>query len=275
MIFLAFEHAAELIDGRHIRNSRFEQRSSLPVSAACVVANGVRERLAAVLGLPVNMQLLEPVVPDSAAWQAICARAQIYGVRASLADAAFILRPPDALALASSAFGETPGAMRDLSALESQVVVRALHTVRDSLSPICGADMTELERISDLRGYATYFELLVERPVALRIGVALSRDPVQRPAAELRIDDLLDLEFDVCAELAQGTIDAVALLQLQPNCAIPMKTRIGEPASLKVGSTVLAHGEGGAAGACNAILINAPMAHTRSSTSKRLRKHVD
>ena len=38
-----------MTNGRRVRRARFVDRSLLPVAAACVVANGVRETLAALL----------------------------------------------------------------------------------------------------------------------------------------------------------------------------------------------------------------------------------
>lgn len=242
---------------RFVRPIRFERRSSLPVSAACIVANGVRETLSALLAAPVSLRLLEPVIPDPRAWDAICAGAQIFGVRGPVCDAAFVLRAPDAAALASSAFGEDAGAVRTLSAVEQEVVLRALRGIAGSLAPVCGREMTPLERILDIRGYATYFELLVERPAAIRLGVALSRDPVSRGGATLSLQDLDPVEVEVRAQFAAGTLSAAEFLDLRPGSIVPMTTRIGEPGLLKIDGALLARGECGALGNRNAIVVTA------------------
>lgn len=254
---LGFEREAVIADGKRVRRATFEPRSSLAVSAACVVANGVRETLSAVLATPVSLRLLEPVIPNPQAWSAISAGAQLFAVRGPAADGAFVLRPRDALALAGAAFGETPAGERALSPLETEVLTRALRAISGSLAPVCGRDISPLERILDIRGYTTYFELLVERPIALRLGVALSRDPVPRGAGTLRIDDLLDVEVEVAVEFAQGSMDGAAFLGLRPGVNVPMKTSVGEPGSLKAWGIMLARGECGALGERNAIAISA------------------
>jgi flagellar motor switch/type III secretory pathway protein FliN len=240
-----------------IRPIKFARRSALPVSAACVVANGVRETLSALLATPVSLRLLEPVIPDPSAWSAICAGAQFFGVRGSVCDAAFVLRPKDAVSLATAAFGEDAAAVRRLSAVEQEVVIRALRGIAGSLAPVCGRDVSPLERILDVRGYVTYFELLAERPVAMRIGVALSRDPASRGAAVLGLEDLSTVEVEVSAEFARGTLTAAAFLDLRPGSIVPMKTRVGEPGLLKIGGAVIARGECGALGDRNAVVVTA------------------
>lgn len=252
---LGFERESEEHSGRRIRRVVFERRSSLPVSAACVLANSVRETLGALLATPVSLRLLEPTIPDAHAWNAICGGAQLFGVRGPVCDAAFVLRPRDAVALASSAFGEQTDAPRALSAVEQEVLVRALRGVAGSLAPVCGRELAPLERILDIRGYVTYFELLVERPVQARIGVALSRDPAARGAATVRIEDLLDVEVEVCVEFARGILPAAAVLDLRPGMNVPMKTRIGDPGRLRLGGAVLAHGECGAMGERSAMIV--------------------
>ncbi len=257
MMVLGFEREAEIANRKRVRRGVFERRSSLPVTAACVVANGVRETLCALLATPVSLRLLEPVIPDPQAWNAIGAGALLFSVRGPVADGAFVLRPRDALALAAAAFAEAPGDERDLSPLENEVVTRALRAIAGSLAPICGREISTVERILDIRGYATYFELLVERPIALRLGIALSHDPSPRGAGTLRIDDLLDVQIEVAVEFARGNMDGAAFLDLRPGANVPMMTRMGEPGSLKAGGITLARGECGALGERSAVVINA------------------
>lgn len=258
MRVLAFERSGEVVHGRWIRRARFERRSSLPVSAACVVANGVRESLRALLAAPVVLRLLEPVIPDANAWNAICADALFFRVRGSACDAAFVLRPQDALALAGSAFGEETGGVRDLSPVEHEVLLRALRGIAGSLTPVCGRDAAPLERILDIRGYTTYFELLLEQPAAARIGVALSRDPRAPGGGTLRPDDLLDVKIDVAVQFARGLIPAAALLDLRPGTDVPMTTRIGEPGLLVTRGATLGRGQCGSIGE-RAVMIVTPV----------------
>lgn len=254
---LVFGRNAQILNGRRVRRGMFRWRSCLPVSAACVVANGVRETLATLLCAPVSLRLLEPSIPTPPAWAVICAGAQLYGVCGPVADAAFVLRSGDAQALAASAFGEAPGDARPLSPLESEVVVRALRAISGCLGAVCGRETSALERILDISDYATYFELLVERPASLRLGVALSRDPSPRASQTLSIADLMDVQIEVSAEFARGELSGAAFLDLRPGTDVPMKTRVGEQGLLKAGAAVLGHGECGALGERNALIVSA------------------
>ena len=254
---LAFEREVEIVDGHRIRRASFERRSSLAVSAACLLANGVRETLGALLASAVTLRLLEPVIPSPQAWATIASDALLFRVRGPLCDAAFVLRPQDALVLASAAFGEEPGPARTLSPVENEVIARALRAIAASLAPVCGRELSPVERILDIRDHLTYFELLVEQPLPLRLGIALSRDPVVRPGPGLRIEDLLDIELDVTGEFASGTIAAGEFLDLRPGTNVPMNTKTGEPGLLKLAGFVLARGECGALGERHAMIVGA------------------
>lgn len=255
MMTLSFERGAEIVRGHRVRRSCFERRSTLPVSAACVVANGVRETLSTLLATPVSLRLFEPVIPDKAAWAAIAGRAKLYRVRGSLSEAVFVLRPADALALAAAAFGESVAQARALSPLENEVLLRAVRALSGSLSAVCGRDTAAVEPILDMAGYVTYFEMLVERPVPARIGVALSRDPVTKASATLRIEDLLDVEIELSAQFAAGELPAAAILNLRPGMLVPMMTKIGTPGLLKAGGTIFANGECGTLKERNALIV--------------------
>ena len=257
MMSLAFSASARAANGRNIREACFKPRSTLTVSAACVVANGIRETLAAVLCAPVSLRLLEPLVPDRAGWDAICGGALLFRSRGSAAEAAFVLRPADASALAFAAFGEPAAEPRALSPVENEVLLRAVRTLCGALAPVCGADLAPLERILDISGYATYFELLIERPVPVRLGVALSRDPACLQGATLRLADLLDVEIELTAEFAGGYLPAAAFLDLRVGADVPMMTRIGEAGLLKVDGLVLARGECGSLRERSALFVSA------------------
>lgn len=254
---LTFEREAVIAIGRRVRRACFERRSSLAVSAACLVANGVRETLGALLASPVALRLLEPVIPNPQAWATITSDALLFGVRGPLCDAAFVLRRQDALALACAAFGEDPGPVRMLSPVENEVIARALRSIAGSLVPVCGRELSPVERILDIRDHLTYFELLVEQPVPLRLGVALSRDPLVRTGAGLRIEDLLDVEVEVTVEFASGTMAAGEFLDLRQGTNVPMNTKTGGPGLLKLAGFVLARGECGALGERHAMIVGA------------------
>ena len=178
---------------KHIRKPVFRPRSALPSSAACIVANGVRETLTSIFSSPVEMRVFEPSIPAPPAWPAIVKDAVLYRVRGSIADAAIVLRSADALSLVAALFGEglPVDPRRELSPIERDVLDRTVNAIAAHLGSVCGNRESRcVERVGTIEGYATYFELLVEEPVAARIGIALSRDPSPGPRGCVEIGHL-------------------------------------------------------------------------------------
>ncbi len=211
---------------RRVRDARFEARSSLPASAACVVANGVRETLTGLLGAPVAIRLFEPTIPDPSGWLAILRDAMIYRVRGSVADAALVLRPADAIALANAVFDESDSspAERGLSAIERDVVDRTAIAIAVHLGAVCGArDGHPAERVRTIVGYVSFFELMLEKPVEARIGVALSRDPSPEPRGALEIGHLAGVRIAAVASLDLGIAEAAAVARLRTGAVLPIR----------------------------------------------------
>ncbi|HEV3154323.1 MAG TPA: FliM/FliN family flagellar motor switch protein [Candidatus Baltobacteraceae bacterium] len=254
---LGFERRGELIHGRHVRRPCFRRRSALPLSAACVVGNTARETLSALLRAAVKLHVSEPCIPDATAWSAIVDGALVFGMRGSLCEAAFVVRPADALALSAAAFGEIESGSRALSGMENEMLQRVLRALAPALPHLCGRDAGALQQILDTRAFATYLELIVEEPVKVRVGVALSRDPEPKGAPALRLEDLSDVEVEVRAEFAHGQIAAAEFLRLGPGAYVPMMTRMGEPGLLKLGAAALGRGECGEIGERSVIVLNA------------------
>jgi hypothetical protein len=256
---LALSRTATFAGGRRVREICFEDRSSLPSSAACVVASGARETLGALLANPVGLRLFEPVLPSPDAWRAILAGALLYRYRGTVADAALVLRPRDAQALARAAFGEgdLDEARGDapLSPLESDVLARVVSAIGASLPAVCGVrDGVALERVDDIGTYTTFFELVLDRPVRASIGVAVSRDPAPEPRGALDLADLdeVQLPFDVSVDI--GTFPASAVLALQPGSLLaaapgPMRGRLG------LSGRTLAYGSCGVRHGCYALAV--------------------
>lgn len=208
--------AAAPIDGprkKQVRTARFEARSALPVSAACVVANGVRETLSSLFGAAVGIRLFEPSIPSPQAWTVICENARLYRFHGSVADAAIVLRPPDAVALAAALFGEPhPCAVRVLSPIECDVLDRMIGAIAANLGAVCGKrEGGAIERVGAIAGFVTYFEVSIEEPVRAGIGVALSRDPAPEPGAALDIRHLGAIRINAGVTLDLGTAQAAAV----------------------------------------------------------------
>jgi flagellar motor switch/type III secretory pathway protein FliN len=256
MNVLSFETHGTHHGGRFVRRAVFERRSTLAVSAACVVANGIREILAALLNASVTVRLMEPVLPDAPGWEAIAREAQMFGVRGPLADAAIVMRPADAMALATAAFGESAQAARALSTLERTVLFRAVNRLAPALAAVCGVRETfEPSPLAALPPCTTYFEVWLDTPVRARIGIALSREAPPVASRCLRIEDLLDVELDLEVEMAAGPIAAAQFLTLRPGSEVPMTSEVGDSGALKVAGVVIGAGTCGVAGARHALTI--------------------
>lgn len=225
--------------------ARFAERSSLPLSAACLVASAVRETLSSIVNAPVSARLLEPVIPSPHAWAAIARGASLYRFRGSIADAAIVLRPPDAAALAAAVFGERiPDApSRPLSPIERDVLDRTAVAIAGALNAVCGQREREpLERVATVSGYVSYFEIVVEQALDARIGIALSADPAPAPHGALEIGDLGGVTLAPAVHLDVGDVEAAALARLRPGTLLPLSSNRGFRGRLMLGGCTLARG---------------------------------
>ncbi len=253
---LAFGPVVEEHGTRRIRHARFEPRSRFPVSAACVVANAARDLLAKVVGEPVEIRLLSPEVPDDAAWSAIAEGARRYRVSGTVGEACLVLRPRDAAALASAAFHEFSSEARSLSVLEERTLGRIAQTVAGALAPAVGVVGRVAEDASELRGFATYFELQVELPFAACIGIALVCDPVADARPAIRPEALLDLTVELCASSQGVPVAAGTLAALEVGQVVPITQETGVFAAvLTIAGRPVARGECGVRGNRLALAI--------------------
>jgi hypothetical protein len=245
--------------GKRVREARFERRSSLPASAACVVANGIRETLTALLGAPITLRLFEPVIPDPRAWNAIALNAMMYRVRGSVADAAIVLRAPDAIAFASAVFGEPAASdARALSPIERDVVDRAAHAIAANLIAVCGArEGRVVERVSAIDGFVTFFEMSMEGPVEARVGIALSRDPTPEPRGGLELAHLADVRVRAVAAIDLGSARAAAIGGIAVGAILPIRSDDLRRCTLAIAGRRLARGICGVRNGRYAIAANA------------------
>jgi hypothetical protein len=248
-----------MVAGRRVREVTFEDRSSLPTSAACVVASGARETLRALLAGPVTLRLFEPVLPSPEAWRAILRDAMVYRYRGTVADAAIVLRPHDARALARAAFGETasddplPGGA--LSPLENDVLARVTAAVAASLPAVCGVrEGAGIERVDEAAGYTTFFELLLESPVKAGIGIAVSRDPAPEARGARNLDELGDLVLCLDVSIDVGTFPAELVAALAPGSWLPLGPG-GLRGRVRAGGRTLGYGKCGVRHGCYALAI--------------------
>ena len=244
---------------------RFEPRSSLPTTAVCMVANGVRETLSSLLGTPAAMSICEPIIPRPHAWSAIVREALLYRVRGSVADAALVLRAVDAIAIAAAAFGEPkedPPA-RALSAIEREVIDRTANAIAANLSAICGAREGHcVERVASIGGFVTYFELLLEEPASARIGIALSRDPAPEPRSRVALGHLAPVRISAAGEIDLGTVDARMAASLAPGAIVPLRPTDMQRCMLTAFGKRLARGHCGVRNGRYALTVDSGRAAT-------------
>jgi len=247
--FSATIEAQTLASNKRLRRAQFAARSSLPISAACVVANGVRETLSALLGCAVVLRLFGPSIPSPQAWEAIARDARLYRVPGTVADAAIVLRPLEAAALVAALFGETRSSsaiQRNLSPIECDVLERLLGAVAANLGALCGArDVHPVERADDIRGFVTYFELLLEDPIQARIGIALSRDPSPEPRGSVDAAHLAGVKIAARASLDLSTVEAAAIAGLGVGVVIPLVAAALQRCRLTASGRAIARGSCG------------------------------
>jgi|HubBroStandDraft_4_1064222.scaffolds.fasta_scaffold00005_87 hypothetical protein len=248
------------VSGRRLKEARFESRSSLPISAACVVANGVRETLSSLLALPVTLRLFAPSIPAPQAWQAILREARLYRVAGNAGDAAIVLRRADASALSAALFGESAPAptQRALSPIECDVLDRMVGAVAANFAAVCGTrEEHAVERVSALGGFVTYFELSIEEPLIARIGVALSRDPSPEARGPLGVAHLAGIELDALATLDLGSAKAATVARLAVGATLPIEPAALQRCTLAAQGQRLAHGGSGVRNGRYAMRVDA------------------
>ncbi|MDQ6826640.1 MAG: FliM/FliN family flagellar motor C-terminal domain-containing protein, partial [Candidatus Eremiobacteraeota bacterium] len=121
---------------------------------------------------------------------------------------------------------------------------------------VCGLrDGSAPTRCSELCDYTTYFEVVFESPFQAVLGIALSRDPVERTSRTLAFSDLLDVEIEVAAQFCRGSMTSDALLRLQPGTLVPTNTKVGSLGYLTVGGAAVAQGDCGSIEQRNAFIF--------------------
>jgi flagellar motor switch/type III secretory pathway protein FliN len=201
-------------DGPGTRWARFVDRSLLPVSAACLVANAMRERLCELCAAEVDLRLWPPAIPQPAAWATLLQGARIFVVRGSRSDAAIVLREYDACALGALLFGEAtpPGKNLAPSPLEEKLTRRAVAELVPALACVCG--QTRLDSAGSLNPI-TYFELHLVSPIPCAIGIALSREPESAVTVPLPPAALHDALVNARVEVAVASMPARAVAALR------------------------------------------------------------
>jgi hypothetical protein len=245
--------------GRLLRPAFFALRSTLPLSAASVVANGVRESLGRLLGRECEVELLEPVVPGSDERRVLASGALVRRVRGRRADGFVILRAADAAKLAGLAFGEPDRPLTaPLSELERETLDRMLAVLVPLCASLCGT-LGPVERAAgDVAAeIASYFEVRTLGSPRIAVGFGLSVDPPEEAGAPLTLADLGEVEVSGSVRFAIGALPVPRFARLACGAVLPLETQLDAPALLCVGGIPLARGDAGSSGGSRAFAVSA------------------
>ena len=196
----------------------------------------------------VSVRLLEPVSPEPQVWQILTTGARLYHVDGALNDAVFVLQTADALALAQTVFNDKAQGREHLSRIEEEVLMRLIRSLAGTLSPICGKTMG-VKRLDDrMPDLITFFEILIEEPVPLRLGIAFARDTTAKPGPLIEPRRLLGVKLPLSACIEAEGITARDLLQLQPGSFVRLATGCEAKERLRLEGRTIAFGTCGVRG---------------------------
>ena len=234
--------------GRVVREIAFAPRSTLPVSAACLVANGVRELLSRLLAAEFEVELMEPAVLGPRERHAVLDEATIVRVRGRLCDGFVIVRPADARKLVALAFGEDERPQHhSLSEIERSTLERVVAALLPLCNTLCGTlgpqtRETPERAAADL---ATYFEVRTTGAAGVVVGFGLSRDPAEEISERLTLDDLAEIEIEGIVEFGRGALGVPAFSRLAPGVTLVLDTPLGAAGTLRFGNVPLVRGQCG------------------------------
>jgi hypothetical protein len=242
-----------------VRALRFVPRASIPLEAACVVANGIRETLRELLG-ECDLVLGEPAALGPQAWALLARDSLLFLTRGRLTDVVIVLPQRDARRLVLRAFGEgdelPDGAC---SALELHALERIAARCAGAFEPLFRGrgEAPRAVRGSEVPACAAYFDVRVRAPLALTLGIGVVRElPDPDPTAMLARSTLDALTVDLRAVFAEGILDAAGFVELRPGSVVKLETKVGAPASLNLGAGRLATGAAGVVGSHTAFLVH-------------------
>lgn len=241
------------------RTLRFVPRASVPLEAACAVANGIRETLRELLG-ECDLVLGEPAALVPSAWALLARESLLFLTRGCATDVVIVLPHRDARRLVLRAFGESD-ALPDgaCSALEVHALERIAARCAAAFDPLCRGrgEGPRSVRTHDVPACTAYFDLRVHAPLPLTLGIAIVRDlPDPGPAALLAPRTLEALTVDVRAVFAEGILDAAGFVELRPGSVVRLETKVGALASLNLGAGRLATGVAGVVASHSAFLVH-------------------
>ncbi len=245
-----------------VRRVRFVPRPSLPLDAACVVANGVREALRTLLDDACSVTIGEPVALDAGAWRSLAREALLFATPGRATDVVFVLARVDARKLLQAAFGEdaAPGD-GSWSVLEAGAIERIVARCANACEALCveRRGPTSTVEAARLPRSVAYFDVRVAAPVAITIGVGILRElPAAPPAATLQAGVLGGLALEVRAVLGCGALPVPRLLDLRIGSVVPLRTKVEGEGELNLAGQRIAFGTCGVRNGHAAFEVRSP-----------------
>ena len=216
------------------------------------------------LGAGCELAIGEPAAIDREAWSLLAADALLFLTRGRQTDIVLVLPQRDARRLVLHAFREPPASdgppvpEAACSALERQALERIAERCAAAFDPLCAERRGVARPVAqgEIPPCVGYFDVRVSAPIELTLGVGIVRDlPDPGPAALLTPEALAEVALELRAVFAEGTIDATAFCALSPGSLVKLDTKVGAPASLKVGESRVASGIPGVAASRTAICL--------------------
>jgi hypothetical protein len=244
-----------------VRPLRFTPRASIPPATACLVANGLRETLRDLLGTRCELVLGEPAAIAADAWSALAHDAFLFLTRGRQTDIVLVLPRRDARRLVLRAFGEGDALPDEAcSALELHAIERIAARCAATFDPLC-AERTAASRavaVHEIPRCVAYFDVRVQVPVCLEIGIGIVRDlPDAGAAGRVPLSALGEVTLRADAVFGNGTVSYAQAMALRPGLLLPLNVPLDAPARLRIAGRTLAYGACGARDGRTALRIAA------------------
>jgi flagellar motor switch/type III secretory pathway protein FliN len=246
-----------------LRALRFTPRASIPLEAACIVANRIGDTLRELFGSACRLVVGEPAAISAGAWSLLARDAFLFLTRGRQTDVVLVLPRRDARRLVLHAFGESAddAALGDAacSTLELHAIDRIAARCAAAFDPLCAQrrDSASTVRPGEIPACVAYFDVRVHAPIPLTLGIGILRN-LPEPAPERRVTagalDTVPLELR--AVFAEVLIETSALVALRAGDVLMLDTKVGAPASLNLGGRPLASGVAGVVASRAAFLVD-------------------
>lgn len=251
---------------RGVRAMRFAARASIPIEAACLVANGMRETLRQVFGASCEIAVGEPAALGPGAWSSIARDAHLFLTRGRQTDIVLVVSRRDARRLLLRAFGEPDAAGSEpeaaagpCSTLELQAIERIAARCAAAFEPLCAERQAAPRPVAmdEVRACVAYVDVRVQAPVAVTLGIGIMRElPDPGPSGSLATSALERVRVETRVVFAEGTLSAASFLALRPGDVVELATKVGGPASLNVAGRRLASGVAGVVASHRAFFVH-------------------